>query len=270
MAHAALSSPLGQAELARLDLLIAAVARSPDAEDSLLLEHLHSARTALLGAMPEEYEFSLVSAKHTAVELPDPALQQTVKDEVARLLDALSASRAHAATAPPHRQDWSKSSAGEADKSELYRFFHGTATTLGVFYPTHYIFASFPSFEKAKRAAEALQTAGYSDLVATSSSETFRFMKEIQAHGGVWGAVMGAISRFFGTEEVFADIDFTKAENGAGFLAIYCPREEAAERICDLVAPFEPLAMQLYLPDGIRSLVAGQSPGPQGNHPDRN
>jgi len=81
---------------------------------------------------------------------------------------------------------------------------------------------------------------------------------------------MASISRFFGTEEVFADIDLAKAEKGAGFLAVYCPREEHAERIRDLVAPFDPLAMQLYLPGGIRSLLAGKSPGPQGNHPEQN
>ena len=76
--------------------------------------------------------------------------------------------------------------------------------------------------------------------------------------------------RFFGTEEVFADIDLAKAEKGAGFLAISCPQEAQAERIRDLVAPFEPLAMQLYLPGGIHSLLAGNSPGPQGDHPEQN
>ena len=67
----------------------------------------------------------------------------------------------------------------------LYRFFHGSATTLGVFYPTHYIFASFPSFENAKKAGMALQAAGYRELVAASAAETFRFMNEIRADVGL-------------------------------------------------------------------------------------
>ena len=77
---------------------------------------------------------------------------------------------------------------------------------------------------------------------------------------------MTTLSRFFGTEEVFADIDVAKSQGGAGVLIVYCPKEEEAERVRDLFEPFGPLSMQLYLPGGIRSLWAGKSPGPQGNH----
>src|SRR5436189_4361932 len=54
-------------------------------------------------------------------------------------------------------------------------------TTFGVFYPTHDVFASFPSFENAGNAAKTLQAAGYVESVATSATETVRFMNEIRA-----------------------------------------------------------------------------------------
>lgn len=51
-------------------------------------------------------------------------------------------------------------------------------------------------------------------------------------------------------------MDIRGSQEGAGFLAVYCPRETEAERIRDLLEPFEPLSMQLYLPSGIRTLSA--------------
>jgi len=67
---------------------------------------------------------------------------------------------------------------------------------------------------------------------------------------GYVGLTTGVALAFMGHETTCLDVD--------------------ADRIRDLVMPFEPLAMQLYLPGGIRSLVAGRSPGPQGTHPQQN
>jgi len=126
----------------------------------------------------------------------------------------------------------------------------------------------FLALYAARDAARTLKAAGYQEVLAVSAADTIQFMKEIQAEVGVWGALMAAFSRFLGTEEVFADIDVNKAEKGAGFLAVYSPRDEHAEKIRDLVTPFEPLTMQWYLPGGVQSLQAGPSPGPQGIHPE--
>lgn len=268
MSHSALSAPLGQADLARIDRLITEIAQSHDVQTDLLVEHLQSARVYLLGAMPDEYEFSLVAAKNVAAELSDTSMRDAVTRELADLLD-------HVPDAEPRRGGTSgdsldsSRSGGQIDKSELYRFFHGAPTTLGVFYPTHYIFASFSALQDAKNAAHALQAAGYERVVASSAAETIRFLNEIRGDAGLWGAMMASISRFFGTEEVFADKDLAEAKIGAGFLAVYCPRREEADHIRDLVAPFDPLTMQLYLPDGIQTLIAGKFPGPQGTHPEQ-
>jgi len=268
MGHAALSGSLTDVALARLDHLISEVKHSQRSKTDLILEHLQSARIYLLGAMPDEYEFSLQEARRLAPQATDAALRKAVEQEVGVLLEQMPAAASQPHTAAVRRPEHAERKPLDAgDKSELYRFFHGSATTLGVFYPTHYIFASFPSLQNAKNAIKALQAAGYSETAAASAVETFQFMNEIRSEVGLWGAFMASISRFFGTEAVFVDLDLAKVEAGAAFLAVYCRREEHAEHIRDLVMPFEPLAMQLYLPSGIRSLVAGTSPGPQGNHP---
>jgi hypothetical protein len=266
MSHSALSAPLGQADLAQIDRLIAELAQSRDVQTDLLVEHLQSARVYLLGAMPDEYEFSLVAAKNVAAELSSTSMRDAVTRELATLLE-------HVPAAHPQRGGTSgdplNASGEQLDKSELYRFFHGAPTTLGVFYPTHYIFASFYVLQDAKNAAHALQGAGYGRVVASSAAETLRFMKEIREDVGLWGAMMTSISRFFGTEEVFADKDLDEARIGAGFLAVYCPRQEEANGIRDLVVPFDPATMQLYLSSGVQTLIAGKSPGPQGVHPEQ-
>ena len=166
------------------------------------------------------------------------------------------------------RRDLDSKSVAHANKSELYRFFHGYRTKLGVFYPTHYIFSAFSSFQVARNAACKLEEVGFSrdELVAVTGAETLRFFDEMRSDVGLWGELMTTLSRFFGTEEVFADIDIAKSQEGAGVLVVYCPKEEEAERVRDLLEPFGPLSMQLYLPGGIRSLWAGKSTGPQGNH----
>jgi hypothetical protein len=218
--------------------------------------------------MPDEYEFSLVAAKNVAAALINISLRDTVAQELSVLLDHVPAAQPrHGGTSADPLG--ASQSAEQIDKSELYRFFHGAPTALGVFYPTHFIFASFPSLQDAKNAAHALQEAGYGRVVATSGAETLRFMNEIRDDEGLWGAMMASISRFFGTEEVFADKDLAEAKIGAGFLAVYCPRQEEADHIRDLVGPFDPLTMQLYLSDGIQTLIAGKSPGPQGSHPEQ-
>ena len=267
MGHAVPSASLTEVALTRLDHLIGEIKHAHSTQMDLLLEHLQSARIYLLGAMPDEYEFNLREARQLVRQVRASAFQKAVEQEVGVLLEQLPIPSPQPQTTGRRVEP---KSVEDGEKSELYQFFHGSPTTFGVFYPTHYVFASFPSFENAKNAAKILQAAGYVESVATSATETVRFMNEIRAEVGLWGALMASISRFFGTEEVFADIDVAKAEEGAAFLAVYCRREEHAEHIRDLVLPFEPLAMQLYLPGGIRSLIAGRFPGPQGNPSQQN
>src|SRR5262245_7292471 len=72
---------------AELDQLIAEVSACNDPQSELLQEHLQSARTYLLGAMPEEYEFSLLAAKGTAAELKNTDFRAASIAQIAHLLD---------------------------------------------------------------------------------------------------------------------------------------------------------------------------------------
>ena len=69
MLHATLSSAETKIDQSLLDGITAALECS--GRTVLLIEHLHSARTYLLGAMPEEYLGSLESAKRASNAVSD-------------------------------------------------------------------------------------------------------------------------------------------------------------------------------------------------------
>ena len=139
----------------------------------------------------------------------------------------------------------------------LTHFFKEPNTSFGVFYPKHYIIATFPTFEAAKGANQTLRNAGFNEdeVMAVSGPEALEFSKEFHDHAGIWGDLMTGLSRTFGTEASFVDLDIDKAEHGAGFLAIHSLTDSKSARIVELVRPFEPLTMQWYLAGGIRSLI---------------
>ena len=139
----------------------------------------------------------------------------------------------------------------------LTNFFKESDSNLGVFYPKHYIIATFSTYEKTKEAAQALRKAGYSDreVLALPGDEVLQYFEEFRANSGVWAGVMTMLSRAFGTEQVFVDNDVERARAGEGFLAVHSPDEPNAQRVRALLEPFEPRAMHWYESGGIQSLV---------------
>ena len=84
MHQATLSPAKREANLARLDQMIAELARFRD--PSPLMEHLHSARIYLLGAMPEEYLLSIESAKQVLHVVPDSGFRNGIDVTLSNLI----------------------------------------------------------------------------------------------------------------------------------------------------------------------------------------
>jgi hypothetical protein len=145
----------------------------------------------------------------------------------------------------------------EGNTNRLSGFFRESDISMGVFYPMHYIIATFPSFEVAKLGNLALKKAGFNDdeVLPVPGSEALDFFKQFQDHAGIWGNLMTELSRFFDTEASKADHDIERAKAGAGFLVIHSPTEREANRIREILAPLSPIAMHWYLPGAIQSLV---------------
>ena len=139
----------------------------------------------------------------------------------------------------------------------LTNFFKKTDSSLGVFYPKHYIIATFPTFDKTKQAASALRRSGFSEseVLAVRGDQILRFFEEFHEHAGLWSGVMTMLSRAFGTEQLFVDDDVENARAGAGFLAVYSPEASEASHIRALLEKFDPRAMHWYEAGGIQSLI---------------
>ena len=80
------------ASLKSLDLLILDVGGADDAGKhsksghGLLIEHLRTARSSLLGAMPGEYRSSLQEAKESAACIADKTTQADIKQRLQKLI----------------------------------------------------------------------------------------------------------------------------------------------------------------------------------------
>ena len=139
----------------------------------------------------------------------------------------------------------------------LTSFFKESESSLGVFYPKHYVIATFRTFAGSEKAAQALRGAGFGEdeVLAVPGADILKYFQEFRANSGLWSGVMTMLSRGFGTEQVFADDDIQRARAGAGFLAVHCPEE--AEKLCvrALLTPLEPIAMHCYAAGGVESLV---------------
>jgi hypothetical protein len=141
--------------------------------------------------------------------------------------------------------------------TSLTNFFKESDSKLGVFYPKHYIIATFATFAQTQEASQSLRNAGFSEeeVLAIPGSEILKYFEEFQSHSGLWAGVMTMLSRAFGTEQLFADDDVLCAQSGAGFLAIHSVDESETASVRAVLDPFEPRAMHWYESGGIQSLI---------------
>ena len=141
--------------------------------------------------------------------------------------------------------------------SAFTTFFKESDASLGVFYPKHYIIATFPKHSAAKDAYQALRKIGYceDDVMVATGQEMLAYFKHLREGAGVVGAAMRPVSRFFGTEGLFSEHDVEHAKEGCGFLAVHSLTEQETEKIAETVKPFAPSSMEWYLSSGIQSLV---------------
>jgi hypothetical protein len=125
--------------------------------------------------------------------------------------------------------------------NKLADFFGASVERLGTFYPTHCLVAVFRNPAQAESALHKLLDEGFaaSDVIAADGKAVLEFD---QGEKNLASFIMQAVSRFFSTEQVFADHDLADARHGAGFLAVRCPTDQlknAAWRVLELERPLD-------------------------------
>ena len=126
--------------------------------------------------------------------------------------------------------------------------------SLGVFYPTNYIVAAFPTSVEAVRVRNQLTTSTRASIAVTGE-EMVEFATDRVVKAGLWGILMGEVSRMIGTEEQYTDQDVDHAHKGAAFVAVYCHDEEAKLKVWTILERSNPLAARYYGSGGIEHLA---------------
>ena len=135
--------------------------------------------------------------------------------------------------------------------------FKESNTSLGIFYPKHYVVAALRDTETLKEAERKVFGTGRSGdkVIVLSANEVLDFFDGLREETGTKGSVMRGVSRAMGDDVVFADADIERAKHGAGLIMIHSEFETEAKEIRDLLLPLEPLSMRWYEASGILSLV---------------
>jgi hypothetical protein len=138
--------------------------------------------------------------------------------------------------------------------NKLVDFFGASVERLGAFYPTHCLMAIFRNPSDAEVALHRLVNAGFSasDVIAADGKAVLEFDKD---ETDLARFIMRAVSRFFATEQVFADHDLEDARHGAGFLAVRCPTDDLKNAAWSVIEPEAPLDARYYSRLGIEHLA---------------
>jgi hypothetical protein len=138
--------------------------------------------------------------------------------------------------------------------NKLVDYFGTSVERMGAFYPTHCLVAVFRNAAAAESALQKLLSAGFasSDAIAVDGKAVLEFDKDEK---DLARFIMQAISRFFATEQVFADHDLDDARRGAGFLTVRCPTVELKNAAWSLIASEGPLDARYYSRLGIEHLA---------------
>jgi hypothetical protein len=134
--------------------------------------------------------------------------------------------------------------------NKLVEYFGTSVEGLGAFYPTHCLVAVFRDPVGAEFALHKLLSGGFApgNAIAADGKAMLEFDKD---EADLARFILQAISRFFATEQVFADHDLEDARRGAGFLAVRCPTDELKNAAWSLIEPEGPLDARYYSRFGI-------------------
>ena len=127
----------------------------------------------------------------------------------------------------------------------------------GVFYPTDYLIAIFPSHRIALQARDLLEQSGtkLEETLVLTGNEFVSVSDKVHENASTWSRLTSQISKIVGTEELHLEHDLKQAREGGAFLAVYCPTQEEGQRIYHVVKPLGPIAMRRYSPYTIDRIV---------------
>ena len=137
------------------------------------------------------------------------------------------------------------------------QFFKEGDTSLGTFYPTHYIVAGYHNLADAKAAGAACEKEGFAaDDVKVFDGKFVSGQMEDREDGANWLEKMQQqLVEFAGTEQGYVREDAELARSGGAFLFVYAPEDEAVDRARRVFAKIGPAYARRYLKIAIEVII---------------
>ena len=139
---------------------------------------------------------------------------------------------------------------------QQWDFFKKSETSLGVFYPLHYIVAGYDSLEEAEAAEAAFRESGVAvDAVRSATGEFVAQQLESRDDRNLWNKLENEVVKFAGTEKGDTTEDKQHAGDGGAFLFVYAPNDEDAANAKRVFARNPPVFARRYLRIAIEQIV---------------
>lgn len=139
---------------------------------------------------------------------------------------------------------------------QQWDFFKKSETSMGVFYPLHYIVAGYDSIDEAEAAEAAFRESGVAaDDVRAATGEFVAQQLESRGDRNLWNKFENEIVKFAGTEKGYTTEDKQHASGGGAFLFVYAPNDEDAANAKKVFAKSPPVFARRYLRVAIEQMV---------------
>lgn len=139
---------------------------------------------------------------------------------------------------------------------QQWNFFKKSETSMGVFYPLHYIIAGYDSMEEAEAAEAAFRESGVApDDVRAATGEFVARQLESRDDRNLWNKIENAVVKHVGTEKGYTTEDKMHADDGGAFLFVYAPEDEDATNARKVFEKQPPVFARRYLRIAIEQIV---------------
>ena len=139
---------------------------------------------------------------------------------------------------------------------QQWDFFKKSETSMGVFYPMHYIVAGYNNMGEAQAAEAAFREAGVAaDDVRAAPGEFVARQLESRDDRNLWDKFENEVVKFAGTEKGYTTEDKQHAADGGAFLFVYAPDDADAANAKAVFAKNPPVFARRYLRVAIEQIV---------------
>ncbi|HEX7370702.1 MAG TPA: hypothetical protein VF284_10540 [Rhodanobacteraceae bacterium] len=139
---------------------------------------------------------------------------------------------------------------------QQWEFFKKSETSLGVFYPLHYIVAGYADLDAARAAEAAFRDAGVAaEDVRAAPGQFVAAQLESRGDRNWMDKLENTLVKFAGTEKGYVDEDKNHAKDGGAFLFVFAPNDADAAQAKSVFARHPPVFARRYLRVAIEQIV---------------